>query len=152
MRRAEALVGRGAMTGGAVEATWMVDRRLWPGTLSNIAAIRSGELGLRASLFRGGPLLPGGRVGSAAPVRRAEALVWRGATTGGAVDATFRIYHEVSRGRTEVVCGDIRGMHACARGRSRRSARWIPETLAHDESKAARPQRGVPLLEWSWVG
>ena len=40
-RRDAARVMRGATVGGAVDATWIVSERLWPGTFANVSARRS---------------------------------------------------------------------------------------------------------------
>jgi hypothetical protein len=75
VRRADARVGRGAMAGGAVDDTAMIDDLLCPGTSTNVPAVRGRALA--------------GLVGAAAsPVRRADARVGRGAMAGGAIDGT----------------------------------------------------------------
>lgn len=69
-----ALVIRGATTGGAVDATAMVDVRLCPGTFAKVSAIRSLVRGARGLL---------GDVSMAPPlIRRVAARVMRGTMSG----------------------------------------------------------------------
>lgn len=71
--REAARVMRGAMTGGAVEATTMVSVRLCPGILANVLA--------RASLLRG-LRGPEGFCSTGIPARREAAFVVRGTMSG----------------------------------------------------------------------
>ena len=71
--REAARVMRGAITGGAVEATTIVSARLCPGTLANVFA--------KASLLRG-RRGPEGFCSTGTPARREAAFVVRGAISG----------------------------------------------------------------------
>ena len=71
--RDAARVMRGAIIGGAVEATTMVSARLCPGTLAKVLA--------KASLLRG-RRGPDGFFSTGAPARREAAFVVRGTMSG----------------------------------------------------------------------
>ena len=75
MRSAAARVIRGGTTGGAVDATVMMDERLCPGT-SMKTRLSSSFVGVARGL-----LCSGGEMG-AAPARRAAARVKRGCESG----------------------------------------------------------------------
>jgi hypothetical protein len=76
-RNSAALFSLGAVLGGLTEATSTVSERLCPGTPSNVP-------GLMIALEGRGFLA----ATTGSPARSAEAFVGRGATTGGAMDAT----------------------------------------------------------------
>lgn len=69
---------RGAIAGGRVLATEIVSRRLCPGTPSNVCEFAASVVAARTLGFGG----------VSSPMRSDAARVMRGATAGGAVDAT----------------------------------------------------------------
>lgn len=136
-RNSALLFNRGATVGGATLATLIVSRRLCPGTPSNVVPFARAALEV--------PLLDvgrgRGRAGSGAlpPLMRSDAArVMRGATVGGAVDATWIVLERLWPGTSIKTC-----FSSSLVGATRGLAGFTVSTGAPARRAAARVVRGA---------
>ena len=138
-RRAALLLSRGATVGALTDGTVMVSLRLCPGTPSKIAGFEA--VGLPTITLEG---LRFAGVGAGCPMRNAAARVMRGATAGGAVEATGMVPERLWPGTLANV------LASCALESGARGATGFFSTAMPARRAAARVVRGT-MSGASWV-